>query len=81
MKVWLNTRLVGSDLFPTVTNTHQQLRCFRRYGIELGRLGKAHVEAKKAYDVARRGKVAASVIQDAQVCISMIAAHLFWLIL
>ncbi|KAF8183916.1 ALIX V-shaped domain binding to HIV-domain-containing protein [Pholiota molesta] len=37
-----------------------------RYGIELGRLGKAHIEAKKAYDVARRGKVAASVIQDAQ---------------
>jgi hypothetical protein len=43
-------------------------------------LGKAHIEAKKAYDVARRGKVAASVIQDAQVFKSIIAVHLFWLI-
>ncbi|PPQ95240.1 hypothetical protein CVT26_014931 [Gymnopilus dilepis] len=37
-----------------------------RYGGELGRLGKAQIEAKMAYDVARRGKVASPVLQDAQ---------------
>ena len=48
-------------------NVYQQLKHYRRYGVELGRLGKAQSEAKKAYDIARRGKVAASVIHDAQV--------------
>ncbi|KAH9481355.1 pH-response regulator protein palA/RIM20 [Psilocybe cubensis] len=38
----------------------------RRYGNELGRLAKAHIEAKQAYDVGRRGKVASTVLQDAQ---------------
>ncbi|KAF8968115.1 BRO1-like domain-containing protein [Flammula alnicola] len=37
-----------------------------RYGVELGRLGKAQIEAKKAYDIARRGKIAAPVLRDAQ---------------
>ena len=48
-------------------NIYQQLRSFYRYGLELGRLGKAQVEAKKAYDIARRGKVAPTVLQDVQV--------------
>ncbi|KAF8910637.1 BRO1-like domain-containing protein [Gymnopilus junonius] len=37
-----------------------------RYGGELGRLEKAQLEAKKAYEVARRGKISAAVLQDAQ---------------
>lgn len=48
-------------------DVYQRLKLHRRYGVELGRLGKAQSEAKKAYDKARRGKVAASVIHDAQV--------------
>ena len=67
VKVWLNTRLVGPVLSPTETNSHLQLRYFRRYGVELGRLGKAHTAAKQAYDIARRGKIGGPVLQDAQV--------------
>jgi len=67
VKVWLNTRLVGPILSLIRTNSHLQLRYFRRYGVELGRLGKAHTAAKKAYDVARRGKIGGPVLQDAQV--------------
>lgn len=39
----------------------------RRYGLELGRLSKAQVEAKQAYDIARRGKITPTVLQDVQV--------------
>ncbi|KAF9477921.1 BRO1-domain-containing protein [Pholiota conissans] len=53
---------------------YEASRYFRRYGVELGRLGKAQTEAKKAYDVARRGKVAASVIQDAQSLLETVKA-------
>ena len=38
-----------------------------RYGAELARLAKALAEAKKAYIVAQKGKVAPTVIQDVQV--------------
>lgn len=38
-----------------------------RYGNELGRLAKARMEAKQAYDIGRRGKIATTVLQDAQV--------------
>ncbi|KAF8149996.1 BRO1-like domain-containing protein [Crassisporium funariophilum] len=37
-----------------------------RYGFELGRLGKAQMDAQKAYDIARRGKIATPVLQDVQ---------------
>ncbi len=37
-------------------DVYQQLKYHRRYGVELGRLGKAQSEAKKAYDIARRGE-------------------------
>lgn len=40
---------------------------FFRYGIELARLVQAQVEAKEAYDISRRGRVASPVLQDAQV--------------
>lgn len=67
VKVWWNTRLVGPMISLIGTDSHLQLRYFRRYGVELGRLGKAHTAAKKAYDVARRGKIGGPVLQDAQV--------------
>ncbi|TFK40326.1 BRO1-like domain-containing protein [Crucibulum laeve] len=37
-----------------------------RYGQQIARLDQAHSEAKKAYDIARRGKIAAPVLQDIQ---------------
>jgi len=40
--------------------------CFR-YGTELARLTRAHAEAKKAYNIARKGMVAVTVLQDVQV--------------
>jgi len=60
-------RLVGSSLVLAYASVYQQLRSFCRYGLELGRLGKAQVEARKAYDIARRGKIAPTVLQDVQV--------------
>jgi len=38
-----------------------------RYGIEIGRLLQAQIEAKKGYDIARRGGVAPAVLQDTKV--------------
>ncbi|EKM78721.1 hypothetical protein AGABI1DRAFT_59755 [Agaricus bisporus var. burnettii JB137-S8] len=35
-----------------------------RYGYEISRLSKAQEEAKKAYDIGRRGKITASVLED-----------------
>lgn len=46
--------------------------------MELGRLGKAQVHAKKAYDVARRGKVAAPVLHDVQVCVKIFHLYCRW---
>ncbi|KAG6879119.1 hypothetical protein C0992_005096 [Termitomyces sp. T32_za158] len=37
-----------------------------RYGIEIARLQEAQAEAKKAYDIARRGRIKPSVLQDIQ---------------
>ncbi|KDR76216.1 hypothetical protein GALMADRAFT_247478 [Galerina marginata CBS 339.88] len=37
-----------------------------RYGVELGRLGKAQNEAQTACEIGRRGKIASTVLQDAQ---------------
>jgi hypothetical protein len=60
-------RPVGSRSCSVQTDTRLQLRFFHRYGIELARLGQAQVEAKEAYDISRRGRVASPVLQDAQV--------------
>ena len=60
-------RPVGLSLVLTYFNICLQLKSFRRYGIELGRLSKAQVEAKQAYDIARRGKITPTVLQDVQV--------------
>lgn len=38
-----------------------------RYGYEISRLSKAQEEAKKAYDIGRRGKITASVLEDIKV--------------
>jgi programmed cell death 6-interacting protein len=38
-----------------------------RYGVELARLSKALVAAKNAYNVAHKGRVAPTIVQDAQV--------------
>ncbi|KAJ6513259.1 BRO1-like domain-containing protein [Mycena sanguinolenta] len=37
-----------------------------KYGVELARLDQARVSAKRAHDIARRGKVAPAVLQDVQ---------------
>ncbi|CAK5268540.1 unnamed protein product [Mycena citricolor] len=37
-----------------------------KYGVELARLDRAKMAAKQAYDIARRGRASASVMQDAQ---------------
>ena len=37
------------------------------YGVELARLGNAQKYAQNAYDTARRGRVSAPVLEDAQV--------------
>ncbi|KAF7374896.1 pH-response regulator protein palA/RIM20 [Mycena sanguinolenta] len=37
-----------------------------KYGVELARLEQARVAAKRAHDIARRGKVAPAVLQDVQ---------------
>jgi len=38
-----------------------------RYGTEFARLTAARIEAKKAYNIARKGMVAVAVLQDVQV--------------
>lgn len=43
------------------------LNCLFRYGHELGRLDLALAQAKKGYDIARRGNVAPAVLQDIKV--------------
>lgn len=47
-----------------------------RYGLQISRLIEAQVEAKKAYDKGRRGKVAASVLQDAKSLLTSVEADL-----
>lgn len=42
-------------------------KLFGRYGIEIARLHEAQSDAKKAYDIARRGRIAPPVLQDVQV--------------
>ncbi|CAA7266857.1 unnamed protein product [Cyclocybe aegerita] len=49
-----------------------------RYGFELGRLGKAQREAKAAYDIARRGKIAGPVLHDVQVRLSRSLESVFF---
>lgn len=48
-----------------------QLSFLCRYGVELARLGQAQISAKKAFDIARRGGIATTVLQDINV------SHLF----
>ncbi|KAG5341599.1 hypothetical protein C0989_009080 [Termitomyces sp. Mn162] len=46
------------------------------YGVEIARLQEAQVEAKKAYDVARRGRIAPPVMQDIQSLLEIIQKNL-----
>lgn len=76
LKPWLSTeralmtsRPVGACFKNVLQNgnpTHSA-----RYGLELGRLIQTETCAKKAYDIARRGKVSPAVIRDAQVILSV----------
>ncbi|KAG5651345.1 hypothetical protein H0H81_009008 [Sphagnurus paluster] len=47
-----------------------------RYGVEIARLQDAHLEAKKAYDIARRGRIAPPVIQDIQSLLEFVQKNL-----
>ncbi|KAG2017656.1 pH-response regulator, variant 2 [Coprinopsis cinerea AmutBmut pab1-1] len=47
-----------------------------KYGFELARLQNAQMHAQQAYDIARRGKVAAPVLQDAQSLMEIIQKNL-----
>ncbi|KAG5647384.1 hypothetical protein DXG03_000454 [Asterophora parasitica] len=55
------------DLFPPVRTL---------YGEEIARLHEAHVEAKKAHDIARRGRIAAPVLQDIQSLLEVVQKNL-----
>ncbi|KAG6900688.1 hypothetical protein C0993_004999 [Termitomyces sp. T159_Od127] len=47
-----------------------------RYGIEIARLQEAQAEAKKAYDIARRGRIKPPVIQDIQSLLEIVQKNL-----
>ncbi|KAG6837382.1 hypothetical protein H0H93_010540 [Arthromyces matolae] len=47
-----------------------------RYGVEIARLLEAHEEAKKAYEIARRGRIAPSVLQDVQSLLEIVQKDL-----
>ncbi|KAG6840601.1 hypothetical protein C0991_005642 [Blastosporella zonata] len=47
-----------------------------RYGIEIARLQEAQSEAKKAYDIARRGRIAPTVLQDIQSLLEIVQKNL-----
>ncbi|KAG6909867.1 hypothetical protein DXG01_014903 [Tephrocybe rancida] len=47
-----------------------------RYGIEIARLQEARSDAKKAYDIARRGRIAPVVIQDIQSLLEIVQKNL-----
>ena len=63
----MRVRLVGPTLHITFAGLVPYKKIFR-YGLQISRLIRAQVEAKKAYDTGRRGKVAHSALQDAKVC-------------
>lgn len=65
---WLPHIEAKSHHFKAVAELRKSMDDFEasRYGIELARLGQAQVEAKEAYDISRRGRVASPVLQDAQ---------------
>ncbi|KAF8071744.1 BRO1-like domain-containing protein [Lyophyllum atratum] len=47
-----------------------------RYGVEIARLHQAQSETKKAYDVARRGRITPTVIQDIQSLLEIVQKNL-----
>ncbi|GLB40217.1 putative BRO1-like domain containing protein [Lyophyllum shimeji] len=47
-----------------------------RYGVEIARLHEAQSEAKKGYDIARRGRIAPAVIQDIQSLLEVVQKNL-----
>ncbi|RDB25545.1 pH-response regulator protein palA/RIM20 [Hypsizygus marmoreus] len=47
-----------------------------RYGVEIARLHEAQSEAKKAYDTARRGRIAPPVLQDIQSLLEIVQKNL-----
>ncbi|KAF9468112.1 BRO1-like domain-containing protein [Collybia nuda] len=47
-----------------------------RYGFEIARLIEAQDKAKKAYDIARRGRIAQPVLQDAQSLLEVVQKNL-----
>ncbi len=62
----ITTRIGKIPLLHTPT----VLISFPRYGDEIARLTQAKVKAKRAYDVARKGKISPTVIQDILVSIT-----------
>jgi len=48
-----------------------------RYGIEIARLIEAQTDAKKAFDIARRGRVVTSVVQDIQAILHLAESRVF----
>ncbi|KAG6816889.1 hypothetical protein H0H87_002009 [Tephrocybe sp. NHM501043] len=46
------------------------------YGIEIARLQEAQLEAKKAYDIARRGRISSTVLQDIQSLLEVVQKNL-----
>lgn len=49
-----------------------------RYGVEIGRLHLARVEAKNGYDIARRGGVAQAVQDDIKVYFTLYLIFFLW---